>query len=224
MNHKAENNWFSNLPDTANLIIVTPDKDGFQVHAWSLPYREKSIEITGHIKHPVLSNYIPVKGKLHTYCIKDKKLHCIDFSSMPRNMMEEQLGYTYFPKLLIGQPMIPVSYKQGPNGTYTLFLEDGISRHLELEQRGYRIMAVAVAGGREFAMGFNPDILPRYAVWERTKGQGADSGCEYVRGKYYEQYEQAMKDCESRTSDAYIRYCNEPDEKQPARNCTEKER
>lgn len=31
--------------------------------------KEKSVAITGHIKHPVLSTYFPVKGKLHTYHI-----------------------------------------------------------------------------------------------------------------------------------------------------------
>ena len=31
--------------------------------------KEKSVAITGHIKHPVLSTYFPVKGQLHTYRI-----------------------------------------------------------------------------------------------------------------------------------------------------------
>ena len=59
--------------------------------------KEKSVVITGHIKHPVLSTYFPVKGHLHTYRIMGTDAYYIDFSSMPKMMMEERLGYTYHP-------------------------------------------------------------------------------------------------------------------------------
>lgn len=65
--------------------------------------KEKSVAITGHIKHPVLSTYFPVKGKLHTYHIMGADAYYIDFSSMPKMMMEERLGYTYHPNLVTGE-------------------------------------------------------------------------------------------------------------------------
>ena len=67
--------------------------------------KEKSVAITGHIKHPVLSTYFPVKGNLHTYRIMGADAYYIDFSSMPKMMMEERLCYTYHPNLVTGELM-----------------------------------------------------------------------------------------------------------------------
>ena len=47
-----------------------------------------------------------MKGHLHTYRIMGTEAYYIDFSSMPKMMMEERLGYTYHPELVTGELMI----------------------------------------------------------------------------------------------------------------------
>ena len=128
--------------------------------------KEKSVAITGHIKHPVLSTYFPVKGKLHTYHIMGADAYYIDFSSMPKMMMEERLGYTYHPNLVTGELMIPVSYQQGQNGSYTLYLGNGSFHHTTEQYKGYTMMASVSMEDREIAVGFHSQDSHQYAVWD----------------------------------------------------------
>lgn len=172
--------------------------------------REKSVAITGHIKHPVLSTYFPVKGHLHTYRIMGTEVHYIDLSSMPKMMLEERLGYTYCPELVTGKPMIPVTYQQGQNGSYTLHLEIGAFQSMKVEHEGYTVMVAAQVGSREIALGFSPKAPHRYATWERMPERSSSSAHRYHNGKYYEQYADAMQDCENRIAAAYARYCRTP--------------
>lgn len=126
--------------------------------------KEKSVVITGHIKHPVLSTYFPVKGHLHTYRIMGTDAYYIDFSSMPKMMMEERLGYTYHPELVTGELMIPVSYQQGQNGSYTLYLGNGSFRHTSEQYKGYTMMASVSMEDREIAVGFHGLIPGRKSL------------------------------------------------------------
>ena len=128
--------------------------------------KEKSVAITGHIKHPVLSTYFPVKGHLHTYRIMGTEAYYIDFSSMPKMMMEERLGYTYHPELVTGELMIPVSYQQGQNGSYTLYLGNGSFRNNTEQYKGYTMMASVSMEDREIAVGFHSQDSRQYAVWD----------------------------------------------------------
>lgn len=104
-----------------------------------LASREKSTEITGHLMHPCLSSCYPIKGYLHTYRIMGKAVYYIDFISMPKSLMEERFGYIYSPDLVNGKPMMPVTYHQSQNGTYTLRLVDGSFHQSEMEHAGYAI-------------------------------------------------------------------------------------
>ena len=128
--------------------------------------KEKSVAITGHIKHPVLSTYFPVKGKLHTYHIMGADAYYIDFSSMPKMMMEERLGYTYHPNLVTGELMIPVSYQQGQNGSYTQYLGNGSFHHTTEQYKGYTMMASVSMEYRDIAVGFHSQDYHQYAVWD----------------------------------------------------------
>ena len=186
--------------------------------------REKSVAITGHIKHPVLSTYFPVKGHLHTYRIMGTEVHYIDLASMPQMMLEEQLGYTYCPELVTGKPMIPVTYQQGQNGSYTLHLEIGAFESMKVEDEGYTVMVAALVGNREIALGFNPKAPHRYATWERMPERSSSSAHRYHNGKYYEQYADAMQDCENRIAAAYARYCRTPHKNHKHKDSTGRER
>lgn len=44
---------------------------------------------------------------------------------------------TYHPELVTGELMIPVSYQQGQNGSYTLYLGNGSFRHTSEQYKGY---------------------------------------------------------------------------------------
>ena len=125
-------------------------------------------------------------------------------------MLEEQLGYTYCPELVTGKPMIPVTYQQGQNGSYTLHLEIGAFQSMKVEHEGYTVMVAAQVGSREIALGFSPKAPHRYATWERMPERSSSSAHRYHNGKYYEQYADAMQDCENRIAAAYARYCRTP--------------
>lgn len=186
--------------------------------------REKSIAITGHIKHPILSIYCPVKGYLYTYRIIGKTVNYIDFISMPKSLIEDRFGYTYFPEMVCGKPMIPVTYYQGQNGSYTLILENGSFRNITLEQEGYTTMAAVRVGEREIAIGVNLQSSPRYVIWERMLDQSPSPAHIYHQGNYCEPYEQAMKNCENRIVTAYAQRCRGTHCHQKKQNNMEKER
>lgn len=186
--------------------------------------REKSTEITGHLKHPILSSYYPVKGYLHTYRIMGKEVYYIDFASMPKSMMEERLGYVYSPDLVNGKPMMPVTYHQGQNGSYTLNLVSGSFQNMSLEYEGYAIMAAAMVGNREFSIGFDPKASAKYSVWERMPNRTSSPAHVFHNGSYHAQYAEAMNDCETRIATAYAKRCRQPHKNRKAKNDTERER
>lgn len=67
-------------------------------------------------------------------------------------------------KLLYG--MIPVSYQQGQNGSYTLYLGNGSFRHTSEQYKGYTMMASVSMEDREIAVGFHSQASHQYAVWD----------------------------------------------------------
>lgn len=183
-----------------------------------LASREKSTEITGHLMHPCLSSCYPIKGYLHTYRIMGKAVYYIDFISMPKSLMEERFGYIYSPDLVNGKPMMPVTYHQSQNGTYTLRLVDGSFHQSKMEHAGYAIMASVMVGGREIAIGFDWDAPAKYSVWERIPNHPSSSAHEFHNGSYHKQYAEAMKNCETRITTAYIKHCRKPYKKRHKSN------
>ena len=139
-------------------------------------------------------------------------------------MMEERLGYIYSPDLVNGKPMMPVTYHQGQNGSYTLNLMSGSFQNMSLEHEGYAIMAAAMVGNREVSIGFDPKAPARYSVWERMPNRTSSPAHAFHNGSYHAQYAEAMKDCETRITTAYAKRCRQPHKNRKAKNDTERER
>lgn len=64
--------------------------------------------------------------------------------------------------------MIPVSYQQGQNGSYTLHLGNGSFRHTTEQYKGYTMMASVSMENREIVVGFHSQAQEsrQYAVWD----------------------------------------------------------
>lgn len=62
--------------------------------------------------------------------------------------------------------MIPVSYQQGQNGSYTLYMGNGSFRHTTEQYKGYTMMASVGMEDREIAVGFHSQDSRQYAVWD----------------------------------------------------------
>lgn len=120
--------------------------------------------------------------------------------------------------------MMPVTYHQGQNGSYTLNLMSGSFQNMSLEHEGYAIMAAAMVGNREFSIGFDPKAPARYSVWERMPNRTSSPAHAFHNGSYHTQYAEAMKDCETRIIAAYAKRCRQPHKKQKGKNHTERER